>query len=180
MARGPEAAVIQRRRGGVEARRALLGAVLKLLVALGAGAALLSLVFGVGLVRGAGMEPTMGDGDVVLFYRLSSDLQADDLVVYDNGSGEQVIGRVVAQPGDTVEVTEEGDFLLNGTRQPSLQGEATLPSDSGPSYPLTLAEGEYFVLGDGRSDAVDSRELGPIGSDEVEGVVMALLRLRGI
>lgn len=149
-------------------------------MALGAGATLLSLVFGVDLVRGAGMEPTMGDGDVVLFYRLSSDLQADDLVFYDNGSGEQVIGRVVAQPGDTVEVTEEGEFLLNGTRQPSLQSEVTLPGDSGPSYPLTLAEGEYFVLGDGRSDAVDSRELGPIGSDEVEGVVMALLRLRGI
>ena len=125
------------------------------------------------------MEPSVGDGDVALFYRLIDSLEADDLVVY-QAAGHQLVGRVVAQPGDTVEVLGNGEFLVNGAAQPSPNGEETLPSDSGPAYPLTLGDGQYFVLGDGRTQAVDSRQVGPIGVNEVEGKVIAVLRLRGI
>ena len=127
------------------------------------------------------MDPTMGDGDAVLYFRPMGSLAADDIVVYRGDSGEQQIGRVVALPGDAVEVTREGALMINGSEQPPVStGVVTLPSDGGPSYPLTLGEGEYFVLGDGRTRAVDSRQLGPIGVNEVEGKVIALLRLRGI
>ena len=156
-------------------------AFLKILIVAIVTAAMFTWVFGMVLIRGTSMEPTMGDGDVALYYRPLDGLQADDIVVYRGDSGRQLVGRVVAQPGDTVEVTREGVLMLNGAEQPAISsGVVTLPSDSGPSYPLTLAEGEFFVLGDGRTNAVDSRELGPIGVNEVEGKVIALLRLRGI
>lgn len=136
-------------------------------------------IFGVATVQGNGMEPTAGDGDIAFFYRLVGELEADDVVVYESDSGQQV-GRVVALPGDTVEVTDEGLLLVNGTTQPSLTGEATLPGNSGIEYPLVLGENEYFVLGDGRTQAVDSREVGVLAIGEVQGKVVALLRLRSI
>jgi signal peptidase I len=68
---------------------------------------------------------------------------------------------------------------VNGAEQPSPTGEVTLPGSADVVYPLSLGDGQYFVLGDGRAQAVDSRELGPIGTNEVEGKVIALLRLRG-
>ena len=126
------------------------------------------------------MEPTSGDGDVALFDRLNRDIAADDVLVYRSGEGEQLVGRVVALPGDTVEVTDDGTFEVNGSAQPSPTGEVTQPGEDGPTYPLTLGDNEYFVLGDSRLQAVDSREVGTVGINEVEGKVIALLRLRGI
>lgn len=143
-------------------------------------AALFTWVFGLAVVQGSGMKPTSGDGDVVLFDRLSRDIAADDVIVYHDDEGQQLVGRVVALPGDTVEVTDDGTFEVNGNEQPSPTGEETQPGASGETYPLTLQKDEYFVLGDSRMQAVDSRETGPIGITEVEGKVIALLRLRGI
>ena len=126
------------------------------------------------------MSPASGDGDVALTYRLEQAYSANDVIVYRAQSGQQLIGRVVALPGDVVEVTEDGTFKVNGNAQPSLNGQSTAPAESGPAYPLALGEGQYFVLGDDRMQAVDSREVGAIGINVVEGKVVALLRLRGI
>lgn len=180
MSQAPAAGVIRRRADAVEAWRTVRRALLRVICAVGIGAALLTWVFGLVVVRGGGMEPSAGDGDVALTVRQVSDLQANDLVVYRDGSGELQVGRVVALPGDEVLVTDDGSFEVNAVSQPSLTGELTQPGEGGPTYPLTLGEGEYFVLGDGRAQAVDSREVGPLGINEVEGKVIALLRLRGI
>ena len=141
-------------------------------------AILLQTVFGLAIVRGGGMSPASGDGDVALTYRLEQAYSANDVIVYRPQSGQQLIGRVVALPGD--EVTEDGTFKVNGSAQPSSNGQSTAPAESGPAYPLTLGEGQYFVLGDDRMQAVDSREVGAIGINVVEGKVVALLRVRGI
>lgn len=152
----------------------------KLFVAFTVVCALFAGVFGLVIVRGDGMTPTSGDGDVALTSRTDRNLVANDLVVYRSTSGQQLVGRVVAQPGDTVEVTNDGEFKVNGATQPSKAGGKTEPVESGPTYPLTLGDGEYFVLGDNRASAVDSRAVGPVGISGVEGKVIALLRLRAI
>lgn len=176
----PEAQVIARRARRAEARQVFGRAVIKFVAAAAVIVVLFTLLFGVVRVRGTGMEPSAGDGDLALIWRLSKEFEADELVVYQDDSGQVQVGRVVAQPGDTVDATDDGQLLVNGTAMPSRSGEVAYTADGGPSYPLTLGEGEYFVVGDGRMSATDSRELGPIGTTEVEGKVIALLRLRGI
>ena len=176
----PEARVIERRAQGAEARRRAGAAAIKAICSAGMAAILLQTVFGLAIVRGGGMSPASGDGDVALTYRLEQAYSANDVIVYRAQSGQQLIGRVVALPGDVVEVTEDGAFKVNGNAQPSSNGQSTAPAESGPAYPLTLGEGQYFVLGDDRMQAVDSREVGAIGINVVEGKVVALLRLRGI
>lgn len=167
------------RRHRFEAFATARSACIKVLIALGVLLALGTWVFGVYRVTGNAMKPTAGDGDLALTYRVFGGLEADDVVVYRVGQTE-AMGRVVAQPGDTVEVTSDGVFKVNGAAQPSLTGASTPQSGDALSYPLTLGEGQYFVLADARGNATDSRELGVIGNNEVEGKVVALLRLRQI
>ena len=55
----------------------------------------------------------------------------------------------------------------------------TLPYTEGISFPITVKEGEYFVLGDNRTNAKDSRIYGMVKQEEIKGVVITLLRRRG-
>lgn len=155
------------------------GALLKLAVLVAVLIGVFTWMFGFAQVQGNGMRPTAGDGDLALFYRLDKDLQAGDLVVYEK-DGKVLTGRIVAVPGDRVEVTDDGQLKINGYIQDALYGEATMPAKDGPSYPVTVGYDQYFVLGDGRTAAEDSREFGTVGIDEVEGKVIALLRRREI
>ena len=175
----PTAKVIARRKARHDARSTLTGAIAKLLVFALAIGVLFTWAFGLFRITGSDMEPTAGDGDLALTSRVAQSIQADDVVVY-QVDGERTVGRVIAQPGDTVEVTQDGEIKINGALQPLEYGLKTFPQPSGPSYPLTLGAGELYVLADGRGSARDSRTYGPIGISEVEGKVVALLRLRGI
>lgn len=46
-------------------------------------------------------------------------------------------------------------------------------------FPLTVGKDEYFVLGDYRTDAKDSRIYGTVKKEEIKGTVITLLRHRG-
>lgn len=155
------------------------GALLKLAVLVAVLVGAFTWVFGFAQVEGNGMRPTAGDGDLALFYRLDKELAARDLVVYEH-DGRLLTGRIVAVPGDRVEVTEDGQLKINGYVQDTLYGQPTMPAHGGPSYPVTVGHDQYFVLGDGRTAAEDSREFGTVGIDDVQGKVITLLRRREI
>lgn len=176
----PTQKIIAKRKARREAWSVAAGAVLKLLVAVAVVWVLFTQVFGLVRIEGSAMRPTAGDGDLVMTARIFDSIESDDLVIYEQ-DGKQVLGRVVAQPGDTVEVTDDGDLKVNGNVQPSVTQAATKPATNGSvTYPLTLGSGEYFVLNDSRDTTTDSREFGVVSLNEVKGKVIALLRLREI
>ena len=51
---------------------------------------------------------------------------------------------------------------------------------TGPAYPLTLAEDEFFVLCDYREGARDSRYFGPVSEGEIKGKVITVVRRSGL
>ena len=85
--------------------------------------------------------------------------------------------RVVACPGDTVEITEENGLRVNGEApvESNIYG-MTLPYEGYLEYPVKLGEGEYFVLSDSRNGGVDSRLFGPVTQEEIQGIVITILR----
>lgn len=176
---GPEVAVIEKRRARAEAWSVFRGAVVKALVFVLAIMAVFTWLLGLVRVQGNGMSPSIGDGDLALTTRVVDELAANDVIAFED-DGDVLLGRIVALPGDTVEIRDDGAVVVNGVEQTSVTSERTLPGSADVSYPLTLGEGQYFVLGDSRTQATDSREVGPVDISEVEGKVIAVLRLRGI
>ena len=141
-------------------------------------AAMFLFVFGICRCGDNMMTPAFKDGDLAIYYRLQKEYRPSDAVVIEK-DGETQIRRIVAKSGDSVEITAEG-LKVNGY----LQQEAgicteTLPYTEGISFPIVLGEDEYFVLGDNRSGAKDSRIYGAVKKTEIKGAVITLLRHRG-
>ena len=125
------------------------------------------------------MSPMVKDGDLVLFYRLGKDFAIGDLLVLDF-QGQRQIRRVVARAGDTVDITENG-LIINGAMQHEPEiFQQTWRYAGGVDFPLTVGEGQVFVLGDARENAIDSRVYGPVNTRDTLGMVITVMRRRGL
>lgn len=171
--------VIAERRRNAGLRRDAIGFALKLAVFVLAMWFVLSQVLLFAQVKGQDMFPSLKDGDLVLAFRLSSEIQKDDVVVC-QVNGERCVMRVVARGGDVVTIDETGNLLVNGTNQ---AGEILFPTyagDANITYPYAVPAGHVFVLGDYRTEAEDSRYFGAIPEEDVEGEVITALRRRAL
>ena len=129
------------------------------------------------------MYPRIDAGDLVLFYRLNTNVKAQDIVVIEkatpdsNGAKVLFICRVVAAPGDTVEIGGANHLMVNGNTMIENNIFYDTPAYEGyTEYPLTLGEGEWFVLADSRNGGADSRYFGPVTKSEIKGTVLTILR----
>lgn len=90
---------------------------------------------------------------------------------------QRYVCRVVACAGDIVDVTEEQGLVVNGNAViESNIFHQTRPYEGKVEYPVKLEAGEYFVMADLRNGGMDSRYFGPVKQDEIQGVVITLLR----
>lgn len=139
---------------------------------------LFGFVFGIYRCSDNAMNPAFRNGDLIFYYRLQKEYQSSDAVVLEKNQETQV-RRIIAKAGDAVDITEEGLKINGYLQQENEIYSETLPYVEGITFPITLKEGEYFVLGDDRSNAKDSRMYGVIKQEEIKGIVMTLLRRRG-
>lgn len=98
-----------------------------------------------------------------------------DVVVLEGKPGLWLIKRIVALPGERVEV-QAGRVLIDGepveASAPHLGPTTTTTATSPvpPNFgPLRLGEEQYLVLGDHRSVSIDSRTFGPILRRQIVG-----------
>lgn len=90
-------------------------------------------------------------------------------------------GRIVAQGGDTVEITDNAELKVNDSIVAENDIYFSTPRyDSDVSYPLILEEDQYFVLCDYREGARDSRYYGAVDRKEIRGKVITVIRRSGI
>ena len=123
------------------------------------------------------MSPKVIDGDLVIFYRLDKDYAIGDLVVLDY-RGQRQVRRVVARAGDTVDISPDGLVVNGALQQEPMIYQDTLIYTDGIAFPVTLKEGQVFVLGDARANATDSRIYGPVNSRDTLGTVITVIRRR--
>ncbi len=137
------------------------------------------------IVNGASMEPAFVDGDYLLVdevsYRLS-DPARGDVVVFKAPTNKSIyyIKRVIGLPGEKVDITENKVMITN-TQHPQgfeLQEpylESALRQNPFGNIVITLKDNEYFVMGDNRSNSLDSRRWGPLDRADMVGVVRTRL-----
>lgn len=159
------------------------------------------------------MNPSILEGDRIFVNKLAYDLKVPftdwrlarwagprrgDIVVFESpADGKRLVKRVVALPGDTLEMRDDRLFL-NGQVLSYEPGPLPAPpADESENRPRTLREdlggrthpvqitpgaramrtfgplvvpaGQYFVMGDNRDNSFDSRYFGPVDARRIAG-----------
>lgn len=138
-----------------------------------------SFIFGIYRVDDTSMIPNISPGDMILYYRLEKDFIVGESVIY-TYNRENKLARIVASPGDEVDIDENG-LKVNGSYQyePKIYKD-TLAFTNGIKFPVKLKDDEFFLLADNRDQAVDSRLFGPVNKKLIKGKIFTLLRRREI
>ena len=131
-------------------------------------------------VKGMDMVPAVKDGDLAIVFRMQQEYAKNDVIAYRTDTGTK-FGRIVARATDVVTIDDNGSLTVNGTTQTGEILYPTYPDEDGSlTYPYKVPENSVFVLGDYRTRATDSRLLGAVSLDQVEGKVITILRRRGL
>jgi signal peptidase I len=157
--------------------RALLDWAVVIIVALLVAFLVRTFVLAHFVVDGTSMFSTLHDDDRVfvnkLSYRLHDPNRGDVVVLHqDSGVSERdLIKRVIALPGETIEV-QNCQVIIDGQalEEPYLDPEVVTPGNCGGDLaPVLVPEEHVFVMGDNRGGSQDSRALGPIEEEELVG-----------
>lgn len=124
------------------------------------------------MVEGPSMRPTLVNSERLVvnkfIYRFKHPERGDVLVFrYPRDPSRDFIKRVIALPGDAIEI-KDGRVFLNG----QLLNETYILEKTRGSYPLaTVPEGTVFVMGDNRNNSEDSRfrDVGFVSYDMIKG-----------
>jgi len=140
------------------------------------------LLFRLVVVSGSSMYATLWDGDwlLVLGNTLYREPEYGDIIVVCKDSfndAEPIIKRVIATEGQTVDIDfVSGTVFVDGKMLEEDYTFTPTNRNSGTEFPLTVAEGCVFALGDNRNDSLDSRYpvIGQIDKREILGKALFL------
>lgn len=157
--------------------RELLWDTLKLVIVIVIILFLMVYVVSITQVVGSSMKSTLIDGDVLILSKANYrffDIKRGDIISLDYEDTKYLIKRVIGLPGDSIKIIDnvlyingevyEEDYLDEGLDYPDFH-----LSDLGYD---TIPEDMYLVLGDNREDSLDSRDIGLISKDSVNGKIV--------
>lgn len=115
-------------------------------------------------VDGASMNPTLEDGEILILKKYDRSLERFDIVVLDY-NGEKLVKRVIGVPGEKI-AYKDNKLYVDGKRvKEPFEHEVTDDFELEEQIP----EGYYFVLGDNRINSTDSRMIGAISKEQIQG-----------
>lgn len=124
-------------------------------------------------VEGNSMESALQNGDDIIvekFSYITGNPERYDIIVFHESESVNYIKRVIALPGETIQITE-GKIYINERAVFDTYGNAKMEDGGIAEKPIKLGQDEYFVLGDNRNASKDSRDkaVGIIKRDQIIG-----------
>lgn len=128
-------------------------------------------------VSGKSMEPSYHDGDRIVMEKISYRMGVPkrfDVVVFSRRENYYLVKRVIGLPGETVQISAEGDIFIDGRLLKEDYGMEPIGDAGIAENGIILGENEYFVLGDNRNHSADSRNtgIGNVSIDEITGKIV--------
>ena len=141
------------------------------------------LLFRIVIVSGSSMYSTLWNGDWLLVTGsvLYHEPEAGDIIVASKDSfndGEPIIKRVIATEGQTVDIDfEAGIVYVDGMALEEDYTYTLTNVQEGIVFPITIADGCIFAMGDNRNGSKDSRDpdIGMIDTREILGRAVFLI-----
>ncbi len=122
-------------------------------------------------VNGESMMTTLHDGDIMILniigYRFD-DIKRFDIVVV-REKHELLIKRVIGLPGEKIEY-KDNQLYVNGKKVKDDYG-----SEITEDFSVEVAKNHYFVLGDNRTNSMDSRVFGAFPKKSIMGKTNLIL-----
>ena len=128
-------------------------------------------------VQGPSMQPTLYENDWLAVSSVPKTPKAGNIVIITqpNAFDEPIVKRIVATEGQTVDIRDDGHVYIDGEMivETYIAPDVMTYREDLDNYPLTVPEGQVFVLGDNRQHSSDSRSsaIGLIDSDYILGTV---------
>lgn len=122
-------------------------------------------------IYGESMAPTLSDNEIAIAVKTDKFETGDVIAFYLNN--KILIKRVIAGPGDWVDIDKEGNVYVNEEliNEPYVTEKAF--GDCDLDLPYQVPESRVFVMGDHRSVSLDSRNtaIGCIANEQVVGKI---------
>ena len=123
-------------------------------------------------IYGTSMAPTLTNGNIVVSVK-GNDFQPGDVIAF-YYNNKILVKRVIAVPGDWVDIDEKGTVYVNNQelQEPYLEEKAL--GDCNIQLPYQVPENRIFVMGDHRSVSVDSRNtaVGCVAEEQIVGKII--------
>ena len=123
-------------------------------------------------IYGKSMNGTLDSGDIVVSVKSSGFETGDVIAFYYNNN--ILVKRVIANPGDWVDMDKEGSVYVNNVLldEPYLDDKSY--GETNIELPYQVPEGKIFVMGDNRSVSIDSRNtsIGCIAEEQIVGKIV--------
>ncbi len=122
-------------------------------------------------IHGSSMTPTVNDQDIIVSLK-GTDFACGDVVAF-YYNNKILVKRVIALPGDWVDIDSQGNVYVNGALidEPYVAEKSFGQCDI--TLPYQVPAAKYFVMGDHRDISVDSRNtaVGCIGEEQIVGKI---------
>lgn len=161
----------KRIRRGTYYRQALRGTVSVLVVVAAVAVLIATLFLPILQISGDSMSPTLQHDEIVVLLKTKKFERGDLIGFY--YQGKILLKRVIALPEDEVAIDADGNVYVNGEMLEETYVTEKGLGDCDLEFPYKVPGTSYFVMGDRRSNSVDSRNsaVGAIPQEDVIGKV---------
>lgn len=131
------------------------------------------------IVDGPSMEPNFQNNEYILVEKISQhfkDYKRGNVVVFKYPKNPKLtfIKRIIGLPGEKIQIINNKIKIINNQNHQGFFLQETYEpiaaTENLSNYnTLVLGQNEYFVMGDNRTNSLDSRDFGPVAKDLIVG-----------